>query len=256
MVALGSLAAAIPAWASATQGIDLIVGYRAAFVIFALSGILVLFSQAGLSPQVEIRPSHRVQGLVPLRRSRGAVAKLSVLFGVDSLGGGFVIQSLVVFWFALKFDVGAEILGPVFFGVNLIKAGSYFVAVRLADRIGLINTMVFTHLPSNVMLMLIPLMPTLPSAIALLLARHVLSQMDVPTRAAYIIGIVDPEERTAATGVTTMVRTLSSAISPAIGGIALQVANMGIPFFLGGGLKIVYDLALFASFRDVKLREE
>jgi MFS family permease len=256
MVALGSLAAAIPAWASVNCEIDLLVGYRAAFAVFALSGALVLIAQAQLSQQVEIQPNDQVEGIVPLHRSRRAVARLSALFALDSLGGGFVIQSLVVFWFALKFNVGAEVLGPVFFGVNLIKAGSYFIAVRLADRIGLLNTMVFTHLPSNVMLMLIPLMPTLPSAIALLLARHVLSQMDVPTRAAYIVGIVDPEERTAATGVTSLVRTLTGAISPAIGGMALQVANLGLPFFLGGGLKILYDLALFSSFRNVKPEED
>jgi MFS family permease len=116
--------------------------------------------------------------------------------------------------------------------------------------------MVFTHLPSNVMLMLIPLMPTLPAAIAMLLARHVLSQMDVPTRAAYIVGIVDPEERTAATGVTSLVRTLSGAIGPVIAGVALQVAHQGMPFLLGGGLKIIYDLALYASFRRIKPLDE
>lgn len=256
MVALGSLAAAIPTWASVNLEIGLLDAYRAAFALFAASGVLVLITQAGLSRDIEVESDDQLPSLVPLRRSKGTVARLSALFALDSLGGGFVIQSLVVFWFALRFDVGAEVLGPVFFGVNLIKAGSYFIAVRIADRIGLLNTMVFTHLPSNVMLMLIPLMPTLPAAIAMLLARHVLSQMDVPTRAAYIVGIVDPEERTAATGVTSLVRTLSGAIGPVIAGVALQVAHQGMPFLLGGGLKIIYDLALYASFRRIKPLDE
>jgi MFS family permease len=149
------------------------------------------------------------------------------------------------------------VLGPVFFGVNLLKAISYPLAVRLAGRVGLINTMVFTHLPSNVMLMLIPLMPSLPLAIGLLLARHLLSQMDVPARGSYVMAVVDPEERTAAAGVTTVARTLAQAVSPALAGLALQwVGGLAAPFLLGGGIKIIYDLALFVSFRRLKPADE
>jgi predicted MFS family arabinose efflux permease len=163
-----------------------------------------------------------------------------------------VVQSLVAYWFALKFGAGSEILGPVFFAVNLIKAVSYQIAVALANRIGLINTMVFTHLPSNILLMLIPFMPTLPSAIACLLARHVLAQMDVPARGSYVVAVVPPEDRTKATGMTTMARTFAQALGPAIAGFALQLANLGAPFFIGGALKIVYDLALYFNFKAIK----
>jgi predicted MFS family arabinose efflux permease len=216
-------------------------------------GVLAL-----LSHEVEATPTPQsiTRRAMPLHESRGVVARLAGLFALDALGGGFVVQSLIAYWFSLKFGVGGEVLGPVFFGVNVMKAASYQGAVWLANRIGLINTMVFTHLPSNVLLMLIPVMPTLPLAILVLLLRHALAQMDVPARGSYVVAVVHPDERTAATGVTTLARTAAQAVSPAIAGVALQLASLGAPFFIAGALKIVYDLGLYMSFRRLKPADE
>jgi predicted MFS family arabinose efflux permease len=178
------------------------------------------------------------------------------LFSLDSLAGGFVVQSLIAFYFHLRWGVGPEVLGPVFLGVGLLQAVSFTVAARVSERIGLINTMVFTHLPSNVLLMAIPLAPTLPWAIALLLARHALSQMDVPVRQSYVVAVVDPDERMAAAGVTNIARNLAQSVTPVIAGAVMQVAGLGVPFLLGGGLKIVYDLLLLGMFRTVRPPEE
>ncbi len=253
MVALGALAAAIPARASQ---LDLLTSYRLMFWLYAALGITTLLIASRLSQKVELAQLPERASVVTLTHSRGPVLRLAGLFALDSFAGGFVVQSLISYWFSLRFGVGAEFLGPLFFGVNVMKSISYLVAVRIADRIGLLNTMVFTHLPSNVLLMMIPLMPTLTSASAMLLARHLLSQMDVPTRAAYIVAMVEPEERTAATGVTTLSRTTAQAFGPVIAGAALGLARFGFPFFLGGGLKIVYDLALYFSFRGHKPPEK
>lgn len=253
MVALGSLAAGIPA--SLSQ-LDLLTSYRLMFWLYAALGIATLIAASRLSPEVELAKIPERTSFVALTHSRGPILRLAGLFAVDAFAGGFVVQSLISYWFSLRFGVGAEFLGPLFFGVNVLKSISYLLAVRIADRIGLLNTMVFSHLPSNVMLMMIPLMPTLASASALLLARHLLSQMDVPTRGSYIVAVVEPEERTAATGVTTLSRTTAQAFGPVIAGAALGVARFGFPFFVGGGLKIVYDLALYFSFRGHKPPEE
>jgi MFS family permease len=188
-----------------------------------------------------------------LHRSRGAVLQLSGLQALDSFGGGFVVQSLLVYWFHLRFGASPETLGPVFFGTNLLSAVSFPLAARVAERIGLLNTMVFTHLPSNVLLVLVPLAPSLPAAAALLLARHLLAQMDVPTRQAYAMALVTPDERAAAAGFTTSARALAQALSPALTGFALARAATGLPFYLAGGLKIVYDLALYFRFRRLAL---
>jgi predicted MFS family arabinose efflux permease len=178
------------------------------------------------------------------------------LFGLDSLAGGFVVQSLIAFWFHLRWGAGPELLGPMFLGVGLLQAISYLVAARVADRIGLINTMVFTHLPSNILLMLVPAAPSLNTAIALILARHALSQMDVPTRQSYTMAVVEPAERSAAAGFTNVVRNLAQATTPILSGYAMQVVALGLPFVLGGGLKIIYDLSLYVMFRQVRPAEE
>jgi predicted MFS family arabinose efflux permease len=191
-----------------------------------------------------------------LQRSRRVVFRLSALFALDSLAGGFVVQSFVVYWFHQRFGVGAEVLGPTFFGVNVMKAVSYPTAARLADRIGLLPTMVFSHLPSNFLLLLLPLAPTLGAAIAILVLRHALAQMDVPTRTSYLVGIVDPEERTAALSLTSSVRMTAHALSPSLAGFAWQAAGAAAPFWLGGGLKIVYDLGLWLGFRRIHPHEE
>jgi len=253
MVALGALAAGVPA---RTSQLDILTSYRLMFLLYAAIGIATLLVASRLSQKVELAQLPERTGFVTLTHSRGPILKLAGLFAIDAFAGGFVVQSLIVYWFSLRFGVGAEYLGPLFFGVNVMKSISYLLAVRIADRIGLLNTMVFSHLPSNVMLMMIPLMPTLASASILLLARHLLSQMDVPTRGSYIVAVVEPEERVAATGVTSLARTTAQAFGPVIAGAALSVARFGFPFFVGGGLKIVYDLALYFSFRGHKPPEE
>ncbi len=253
MVALGALAAA---WPARTSQFDLLTSYRLMFWLYAAIGFATLLIASRLSQKVELAQLPERTGFVTLTHSRGPILKLAGLFAIDAFAGGFVVQSLIVYWFSLRFGVGAEYLGPLFFGVNVMKSISYLLAARIADRIGLLNTMVFSHLPSNLMLMMIPLMPTLASASIMLLARHLLSQMDVPTRGSYIVAVVEPEERVAATGVTSLARTTAQAFGPVIAGAALGVARFGFPFFVGGGLKIVYDLALYFSFRGHKPPEE
>jgi len=253
MVALGALAAAIPATLSL---LDLLASYRLMFMLYAALGIATFLAASELSPKVELARLPERASFVTLTHSRGPVLRLAGLFAVDSFAGGFVVQSLLVYWFSLRFGVGAEFLGPLFFGVNVMKSISYLLAVRIADRIGLLNTMVFSHLPSNVLLIMIPLMPSLTAASAVLLARHLLSQMDVPTRGSYIVAVVKPEERTSAVGVTTLSRTLAHAFGPVLAGAAISVARFGFPFFVAGGLKIAYDLALYFSFREHKPPEE
>ena len=253
MVALGALAAAIPVTLSL---LDLLASYRLMFMLYAALGIATFLAASELSPKVELARLPERASFVTLTHSRGPVLRLAGLFAVDSFAGGFVVQSLLVYWFSLRFGVGAEFLGPLFFGVNVMKSISYLLAVRIADRIGLLNTMVFSHLPSNVLLIMIPLMPSLTAASAVLLARHLLSQMDVPTRGSYIVAVVKPEERTSAVGVTTLSRTLAHAFGPVLAGAAISVARFGFPFFVAGGLKIAYDLALYFSFREHKPPEE
>jgi predicted MFS family arabinose efflux permease len=192
-----------------------------------------------------------------LHRSRSVVLRLSALFAVDAFAGGLVIQSMVAYWFHVKFGVEAGVIGSIFFGANILAGISALLAGRLAKKIGLINTMVFTHVPSNILLMLVPVMPNLPLTIAVLLARFSISQMDVPTRQSYTMAVVAPDERSAASGVTGIARSIGAAISPSLTGIFLSVPLLlSEPFFLAGGLKIVYDLLLFRSFRRLKPPEE
>ena len=192
----------------------------------------------------------------PLKRSKGIVAKLCGLFALDGLGGGFVIPALVVFWFRSEYGTSAEMLGIVFFGVGVLQSISFLVAARLADRIGLVNTMVFTHLPSNLLLAAIPLVRNEGAAIGFLLARHALSQMDVPARQSYVVAVVDAEERTAAAMFTNTSRSVAQAVSPGVSGPVITAAGPGVPFFIGAGLKTVYDLLLYWSFRGVHAPEE
>ena len=191
---------------------------------------------------------------VPLRRSRSNVLRLSALFAADAFGGGFIIQSFIAYWFARRFDVSVEALGVVFFAMGLLQTASFLVATRVAERIGLLNTMVFTHLPSNLLLALIPLAPSLPLAIALLLCRFAVSQMDVPTRQTYVIALVDPEERTAAAAYTNTARYVVRPVGPVLAG-AMQQLAVGLPFFVGGGIKAAYDVTLWLWFRRVRLTD-
>jgi predicted MFS family arabinose efflux permease len=191
----------------------------------------------------------------PLTRSRRTVAKLSALFAMDAGAGGFVVQAFLAFWFQRKFGAGPEVMGLVLFGAGLLQAGSSILAARLAGRIGLLNTMVFTHLPSNVLLAAIAFAPNLGVAIALLLARFALSQMDVPARQAYVMAMVDPQERTAAAAYTNTARYVVRPAGAAGAGVLMQHVSIGAPFVAAGGLKILYDLALFGVFRRVPVPE-
>ncbi|HEX6868780.1 MAG TPA: MFS transporter, partial [Candidatus Limnocylindrales bacterium] len=192
-----------------------------------------------------------------LGRSRRTVLRLSALFSLDAFAGGFIPQSLMAYWFHIRFGVEPATLGGLFFAANLLAAVSSLSAARIAARIGLINTMVFTHLPSNVLLLLVPLMPTLPLAVVVLLVRFTLSQMDVPTRQSYVMAVVEPDERSAAAGVTGVARTVGAAVSPSLSSILMaSAAVMAAPFFIAGGLKIVYDLLLYRDFRAHRPPEE
>jgi MFS family permease len=257
--AFGALAAGLATQAMLAAGLTEIAAYRVILVAYATIGLAMAAIFARVSPAVEASPATTASGGLRLRlglgRSRRVVGRLSALFALDAFGGGFVPQSLMAYWFHLRFGVEPGVLGAVFFGANLLAAVSSLSAARIAARIGLINTMVFTHLPSNVLLILVPLMPSLPLAVACLLLRYSLSQMDVPTRQSYVMAVVDPAERSAAAGVTGIARTTGAAISPALS--APLVANAGLaslPFFLAGGLKIAYDLLLYRAFRSAPPR--
>ena len=243
---VGALAAGGPAAIRALFGFSP-PSERWLLVPAALALVQALFA-AGLSPAVETPAVNRK----PLQRSRSTVYKLSALFAIDGLGGGFVVNLLVVFWFHAKFGTSAQMLGIVFFGVGIVQSISVLLAARIAEKIGLINTMVFTHLPSNVLLILIPFAPSETAAIALMLGRFAMSQMDVPARQSYVVAVVDPEERTAAAAFTTTARSAAQAVSPAIAGPAAS----GVGFYLGGGLKILYDILLWRQFRALRTPEE
>ena len=203
------------------------------------------------------RPTTGSAGASAWAASRGIIARLSALFALDAFGGGFIPQSLMAYWFHLQYGVEPAVLGAIFFGANLLAAVSSLSASRIAARIGLIRTMVFTHLPSNILLILVPLMPTLPLAVLVLLARFSLSQMDVPTRQSYVISVVEPDERSAAAGVTGIARTTGAAISPVLVGAARRERGAGgAPFYLAGGLKILYDVLLYRAFTSGRAPDE
>jgi len=209
-----------------------------------------------LSPAVEVAlinpEKKRVLGL---HKSKKVVMKLSALFALDAFAGGFVIQSMVAYWFHITFHLDAGALGSIFFGANILAGISALLAARIASRIGLINTMVFTHIPSNVLLCLVPFMPTVELAIAVLLLRFSISQMDVPTRQSYTMAVVEADERAAASGVTSIARSVGASISPALSGFLIALPGFaGAPFLIAGGLKIVYDLLLYRNFRKADIR--
>jgi MFS family permease len=182
---------------------------------------------------------------------------LSGLFALDAFAGGFIVQSMMAYWFHLKFGVAAGTLGGIFFGANLLAGCSALLAVRLAKKFGLVNTMVYTHIPSSILLILVPLMPTLTLAVAVLLLRFSISQMDVPTRQSYTMAVVRPEERSAAAGITNVARSVGGSIAPTITGYLLATPGLwSLPFFVAGGLKILYDFMLFHSFRRLRPPEE
>jgi predicted MFS family arabinose efflux permease len=234
--------------------------YRVILAGYAIGGLLLGVLFLSLSKQIEVTSvagPHSDRVVLGFHRSRTVVIRLSALFAVDAFAGGLIVQSLVAYWFNLRFGVGAGVIGSIFFGANVLAGLSALTAVWLAKRIGLINTMVFTHVPSNVLLILVPVMPTLPLAIAVLLLRFSISQMDVPTRQSYTMAVVAPDERSAASGVTNIARSVGAALAPSLTGVLLSAAGLiNLPFLLAGGLKLLYDALLYWSFRSVRPPEE
>jgi MFS family permease len=251
--ALGALFAGVPDMFVRMQGISMKEALQAMFLLYGVLGLVAAWIYSTLpkeaSSGVHVQTSS-------LHKSRKIVHTLAALFSLDSFGGGFVVQSMVALWLFQKFQLSTMIAGTIFFWTGILSAFSYLLAVRLANRWGLVNTMVFTHLPANVLLVLVPFMPTLEWAVALLLARSALSQMDVPTRSSYVMAVVTPEERSAAASMTAVPRSLASAASPAVAGYLLSVSSFGWPLLIAGALKVVYDLLLLAMFRKVQPPEE
>ena len=230
---------------------------RPLFILYSLLGIVVIGIYLLLSNRIEVegkiaRPL--TQTLSPM--SKNIVGKLSGLFAIDSFAGGFVIQSIVSFWFFTKFGADLTTLSYIFSVAGILTAFSFIVSAKIADRFGLINTMVFTHIPSNILIILVAVAPSLSVAIAFYLIRMALSQMDVPTRQSYIVAVVNEEERTAAAGITNISRNISQAISPSLTGIIINTFTLSTPFIIGGLLKIAYDIALYVNFRKIKPPEE
>ena len=252
--ALGALAVGVPTLLglSPLQGYQFLLwGYAAAALI-----LLVLFRQ--LSAAAEAGMVGHQTGVTArgVHQARGTVVKLAALFAVDSFAGGFVVQGLLALWFHLRYGIDMGGLAAIFFGTNLLAALSFLAAAPLARRFGLLNTMVFTHLPSNVLLLLVPWMPQVELAVGLLLIRYLLSQLDVPTRQSYTMAIIPAAERAAAAGTFSVARNAAAAIAPAFAGVTLVAPALGLPFVLAGTLKIAYDLTLFAMFRKVRPPEE
>lgn len=239
--AAGGLAAALATGAA---------GGRTFFLLYAAIGVITALLPQFMSSRVEAPGQAvafgRIQPLVGL----------AALFALDSLGGGFVANAVIAYWLHVRFAVDVQLLGPLFAVIGLLQAVSYEVAGRLGDRFGLVNTMVFTHLPSNLLLLLVPFSPNLSWAIVLLMARFALSQMDVPARQAYVVSIVPAAERAGAVAMTGAVRGVAQSFGPVLAGLAIGAASFGLPFFAGGGLKIVYDIALFSGFRNRRAAHE
>jgi MFS family permease len=256
--ALGALSGGALVHALHAAGRTLLQSYRVVPLVYAGLGVVLGAVIARLSAAVEVAPLDQapVAHQLGLHRSRRLVFKLSALFMLDAFGTGLVVESLLAYWFHARFGVEPGLLGSLFFGTHILAGGSSLLAARLAARFGLLNTMVFTHLPSNVLLMLVPLMPSLPLAMTVLLLRACLSQMDVPTSQSYTMAVVAPDERSATAGITTVARTAARACAPLVTGTLLEASPVSGPFVLAGGLKILYDLTLYRSFRAVQPPEE
>ncbi|MFN8623674.1 MAG: MFS transporter [Chloroflexota bacterium] len=257
--ATGALVGGLLATSLQGAGAAAVPSYRALLVGYTLIGLAIGGLVLLLSPRVEPATARdeTIRRRLGLHRSQKVVARLSALFALDAFGGGFVMQSLIAFWLAVRFQADPAVIGGVLFVANILSGFSGLVAARLAVRFGLINTMVFSHLPSNILLMLVPFMPTLELAVALLFVRFAISQMDVPTRQSYTMAVVEPDERSAAAGVTGIARSLGAAVSPTLATPLIAVPGLAaIPFLVGGGLKVAYDLLLYREFKNVRPPEE
>lgn len=244
--------------------LDPIASIKLLFGLYSLLGVVMMGIYFLLSRRIEIGEGIKknkvsTSQLMPTSlspQSKNIVIKLSGLFAVDSFAGGFVIQSIVSFWFFTRFGADLTTLSYIFSIAGVLTAFSFIAAAKIADKIGLINTMVFTHIPANIIIILLAFAPTLPIAITLYLVRMTLSQMDVPTRQSYIVAVVSEQERTTAAGITNISRNITQAISPSLTGIIIYTFTLSAPFIIGGMLKIVYDIALYGNFRKIKPSEE
>ncbi len=261
--ALGALTGGWTAEILQRGGLEATASYRILVYAYAIAGIVLALMFTLLSRAVEARPAEGTAGGgrsgakartldFGLGSSKGTVFRLAGLFSIDAFAGGFVIQSFVALWFHRRFGISPGLIGSIFFAANVLAGFSALAAAGIAKRIGLVNTMVFTHIPSNLLLLLVPLMPNAPMAIAVLLARFSISQMDVPTRQSYTMSMVKPEERSAAAGVTGVARTTGASLGPVLAGqLIASPALMGLPFIVAGTLKIAYDLLLYRNFRKL-----
>jgi MFS family permease len=262
--ATGALVAGASTGALQRAALPPVASYRAVVVLYAVLGVLLAGLFFRLSSATEVYSSRDASGLPTtlksffgIKKSHQVVVKLSGLFALDSFAGGFVVQSFAAYWFYLRFGVHPATLGFIFFWANVFAGISALLASRLATRWGLVNTMVLTHLPSNILLILVPLMPNLRLAVLVLLIRFSISQMDVPTRQSYVMAVVSKEERSAAAGITGVARTMGAAIGPLfVGFMFARPSWINVPFFLAGVLKILYDLLLYKEFVSIRPVEE
>jgi MFS family permease len=251
--AIGALAVVIPSFLS----LSTITGYRFLIWGYVVAAVILAVLFGLLSGQVETKNRSSLQSRqFGVHKSRQIVAKLAALFALDAFAGGFIVQSIVAYWFYLRFKTDLNALGGIFFGTNFLSALSFLAAPAIARRFGLLNAMVFTHLPSNFLLLLVPLMPNVELAVLTLLVRNSLSQLDVPTRQSYTMAVVDADERATSAGILSVARNTGAAIAPLFTGTILAAPSLGLPFLLAGGLKVVYDLWIFTVFRHVKPPEE
>jgi len=255
---LGALAAGLPILLQHHLAVPVLSSYRIVFFGFSGLCLIVAALYSLLSPAVEIAdslPSARMSSRIS-SDSKRIVAKITALFSLDAFGGGFLTDALVAYWFFRRFGIAEHDLGLVFFAVHILNAGSHLGAAWLARRIGLVNTMVFTHLPSSLFLMAVPFAPSLKWAVLLFLCREALVEMDVPTRQSYVAALVNPSERTFASGVTNLARNLFWAVGSGVAGLLMQVLSFSAPLLVGGAAKVAYDLLLYKSFRGLKPPEE
>ena len=254
----GILLSSLPQVMQENFGFSTIDSFKPLFLIYILAGITVTLIYFFFSKEIEVKKTLDSKtfssNLSP--KSKQIILKMSSLFALDSFAGGFVIQSIVAFWFFTKFGVDLTTLSIIFSIAGVLTAISFFFAAKIADKIGLINTMVFTHIPSNIILILVAIAPTFHIALVLYLARMSLSQMDVPTRQAYIVVVVEENERTAAAGITNTSRNIAQSISPSITGAIIHSLWFSAPFVIGGLLKIIYDVGIYANFRKIKPSHE
>lgn len=251
--AFGALAAGVPAWAGPSLGIAAAPALQAMFVLYALLGVATAAVYRGLPRSME---SEVKAAPAPLTVSKRRVYLLAALFSLDAFGGGLIVQSLVALWLYQRHGVGPAEAGALFFFTGLLSAVSFLVAVRIAERVGLVNTMVFTHIPANLCLVAIPFVDGFGTLVALFLVRSLLSQMDVPTRSSYVMAIVRPEERPAAASITSVPRSLASSLGPSLAGWMLAMSSFGAFLVAAGAIKIAYDLMLLAAFRRIRPPEE